>query len=169
MSMLVPLRRAVSASVALILASAATSVLAQTQTFNLQSQPAVNAIPMFARQAGIQIVAPAGKHDGINTQAIHGEMDRRQALARLLEGTPLVVSSDDGKVVILQLAETPKPAAPVKSKPEALNTAPEVPPMDEVVVSGYVQSLQEARAIKRNSVGNEEAIVAEDIAAFPDL
>jgi len=127
MFMLVPLRRAVSASVALILASAATSVLAQTQTFNLQSQPAVNAIPMFARQAGIQIVAPAGKLDGINTQAIHGDMDRRQALARLLEGTPLVVSSDDGKVVILQLAETPKPAAgaPVKGKPQAANTAVE--------------------------------------------
>lgn len=171
MSMLVPLRRAVSASVALILASAATSVLAQTQTFNLQSQPAVNAIPMFARQAGIQIVAPAGKLDGINTQAIHGDMDRRQALARLLEGTPLVVSSDDGKVVILQLAETPQPAAaaPIKSKPQAANTAVEERPLEEVVVSGYAESLEQARAIKRNAVGNVEAIVAEDIAAFPDL
>ena len=169
MSMLVPLRRAVSASVALILASAATSVLAQTQTFNLQSQPAVNAIPMFARQAGIQIVAPAGKLDGINTQAIHGEMDRHQALTKLLEGTPLVVSSDDGKVVILQLAEPPKPAAPAKSKPEAVNTAVEDRALEEVVVSGYVESLVQARAIKRSSVGSEEVIVAEDIAAFPDL
>ena len=99
MFMLVPLRRALSYSAALLLASSVTPALAQTQTFNLLSQPAVNAIPMFARQAGIQIVAPAGKLDGINTQAIHGEMDRHQALAKLLEGTPLVVSSDDGKVV----------------------------------------------------------------------
>jgi hypothetical protein len=125
--------------------------------------------PMFARQAGIQIVAPAGKLDGINTQAIHGAMDRRQALAKLLEGTPLVVSSDDGKVVILQLAELPKPVAPLESKPEALNTAVEERALEEVVVSGYVESLVQARAIKRNAVGNEEVIVAEDIAAFPDL
>jgi iron complex outermembrane receptor protein len=169
MFMLVPLRRALSYSAALLLASSVTPALAQTQTFNLLSQPAVNAIPMFARQAGIQIVAPAGKLDGINTQAIHGEMDRHQALAKLLEGTPLVVSSDDGKVVILQLAETPKPAAPVKSKPQAVNTTTEEAPLEEVVVSGYVESLVQARAIKRNAVGHEEAIVAEDIAAFPDL
>jgi TonB-dependent receptor len=169
MFMLVPPRRAFSYSAALLLASSVAPVRAQTQTFNLLSQPAVNAIPMFARQAGIQIVAPAGKLDGINTQAIHGDMDRRQALAKLLEGTPLVVSSDDGKVVILQLAETPKPAAPVKSKPQAVNTPTEEPPLEEVVVSGYVESLVQARAIKRNAVGNEEAIVAEDIAAFPDL
>ena len=105
--MLVPPRRAVACAVALILSGAAASALAQTQSFDLQSQPAVNAIPMFARQAGIQIVAPAGKLDGINTQAVHGAMDRHQALAKLLAGTPLVVSSDDGKVVILQLAEFP--------------------------------------------------------------
>ncbi|HEY2403553.1 MAG TPA: TonB-dependent receptor, partial [Steroidobacteraceae bacterium] len=169
--MLVPPRRAVACAVALILSGAAASALAQTQSFDLQSQPAVNAIPMFARQAGIQIVAPAGKLDGINTQAVHGAMDRHQALAKLLEGTPLVVSSDDGKVVILQLADpAPKPApSPAKSKPQAANIPDEDRPMEEVVVSGYVESLEQARAIKRNAVGSEEAIVAEDIAAFPDL
>lgn len=171
MFMLVPPRRAVACAVALILSGAAASAPAQTQTFDLQSQPAVNAIPMFARQAGIQIVAPAGKLDGINTQAVHGAMDRHQALARLLEGTPLVVSSDDAKVVILQLADpAPKPAAaPARSKPQAANTPSADLPMEEVVVSGYVGSLEQAREIKRNAVGSEEAIVAEDIAAFPDL
>jgi len=156
-------------SAACLLVASVTPALAQTADFNLQSQPAVNAIPMFARQAGIQIVAPAGKLDGISTQAVQGAMDRHVALKKLLAGTPLVVSSDDGKVVILQLADAPKPAPAVHSKPEALNNAAEDRPMDEVVVSGYVQSLEEARAIKRDAVGNEEAIVAEDIAAFPDL
>ena len=84
-------RRAFAYSAAAILVGSLTPALAQTINFNLLSQPAVNAIPMFARQAGIQIVAPAGKLDGINTQAIHGEMDRHVALTRLLEGTPLVV------------------------------------------------------------------------------
>ena len=169
MFMLVPLRRAFACSAAVTLVGLVAPAMAQTATFNLLSQPAVNAIPMFARQAGIQIVAPAGKLDGINTQAIHGEMDRHQALAKLLEGTPLVVSSDDGKVVILQLAETPKSPAPIKSKPEAVNQPTEDRALEEVVVSGYVKSLEEARSIKRDAVGSEEAIVAEDIAAFPDL
>ena len=160
-----------AASAASLLVASVTPALAQTADFNLQSQPAVNAIPMFARQAGIQIVAPAGKLDGINTQAVQGAMDRHVALKKLLAGTPLVVSSDDGKVVILQLADAPKPepAPAARSKPEALNSATDDRPMDEVVVSGYVQSLEEARAIKRDAVGHEEAIVAEDIAAFPDL
>ena len=158
-----------ASSAASLLVASVTPALAQTADFNLQSQPAVNAIPMFARQAGIQIVAPAGKLDGINTQAVQGAMDRHVALKKLLAGTPLVVSSDDGKVVILQLADVPKPAPAVRSEPEALNSTTDDRPMDEVVVSGYVQSLEEARAIKRDAVGNEEAIVAEDIAAFPDL
>ena len=164
MFMLVPPRRAVACAVALILSGAAASALAQTQSFDLQSQPAVNAIPMFARQAGIQIVAPAGKLDGINTQAVHGAMDRHQALAKLLEGTPLVVSSDDGKVVILQLADPAPQPAPAKSKPQVVNTPAPDRPMEEVVVSGYVESLEQARAIKRNAVGSEEAIVAAESA-----
>src|ERR1700744_2256554 len=96
-----------SGSAALVIGLGAPA-FAQTKSFDLPAQPAVNSIPMFAKQAGIQIVAPAGQLSGINTPAIHGELDRKQALARLLEGTPLVVSSDDGSVVILQIAEKPK-------------------------------------------------------------
>jgi TonB-dependent receptor len=125
---------------------------------------------MFAKQAGIQIVAPAGQLTGINTPAIHGDLDRKQALTKLLEGTPLVVSSDDGKVVILQIAEKPKPVAPapMRIKPD-VSIAPEDRQVDEVVVSGYRESLAAAHALKRDAVGTEDVIVAEDIAAFPDL
>jgi TonB-dependent receptor len=39
---------------------------------------------------------------------------------------------------------------------------------DEVVVTGFRQSLQAALNVKRNSVSSVDAIVAEDIAKFPD-
>ncbi|TWB18464.1 TonB-dependent receptor [Nitrospirillum amazonense] len=139
--------------------------VAQTRSFDLPAQPAVSAIPAFAKQAGIQIVAPAGQLDGISTQAIHGELDRKKALATLLQGTPLVVSSDDGAVVVLQVG-TPAKAPVTAPKPQArVNDDP----LEEVVVTSFRESLAQAKALKREAVGSEEVIVAEDIAAFPDL
>ncbi|HKX55818.1 MAG TPA: TonB-dependent receptor plug domain-containing protein, partial [Xanthomonadales bacterium] len=42
-------------------------------------------------------------------------------------------------------------------------------PLEEVVVSGYRSSLTASLSQKRNSTGSVDAIVAEDIADFPDL
>jgi iron complex outermembrane recepter protein len=42
-------------------------------------------------------------------------------------------------------------------------------PIEEVVVSGYRRSLEASLDIKRDAVGAVDAIVAEDIAKFPDL
>ena len=42
-------------------------------------------------------------------------------------------------------------------------------PVDEVVVTSYRQSLMKAQDIQRAAVGSENVIVADDIAAFPDL
>ena len=41
--------------------------------------------------------------------------------------------------------------------------------VDEVVVTGFRKSLSDARAIKRDSIIQKDAIVAEDMAKFPDL
>ena len=165
------LRRALLGSTALVMTGFALPVLAQTKSFDLPAQSAVNSIPMFAKQAGIQIVAPADQLSGINTRAIHGDLDWHQALRKLLEGTPLVVSSDNGTIVILQFAEKPRtPVAAPKPKPTVSETnSADDPALEEVVVSGYIESLQQSHAIKRDAVGAEDVIVAEDIAAFPDL
>ena len=42
-------------------------------------------------------------------------------------------------------------------------------PIEEVVVSGYRRSLEASLDIKKDAVGSVDAIVAEDIAKFPDL
>src|SRR3546814_471040 len=41
--------------------------------------------------------------------------------------------------------------------------------LEEVVVTGFRQSLNEALNVKREQIGAVDAIVAEDIADFPDL
>jgi iron complex outermembrane receptor protein len=54
----------------------------------------------------------------------------------------------------------------------AADAAPAQPGVDEVetiVVTGFRQSLLKARDIKRRAVGSQDVIVADDIAAFPDL
>src|SRR5699024_4229018 len=58
-------------------------------------------LPDFARQARIQIVAPADQLDGVRTSALHGSMDVRAALDQLLVGTGLRVASDDGRTIAL--------------------------------------------------------------------
>lgn len=50
----------------------------------------------------------------------------------------------------------------------AEETAAEEQPADEIIVTGFRQSLQAALNVKRQSVSAVDAIVAEDIAKFPD-
>jgi TonB-dependent receptor len=75
---------------------------AQMRAFDVPAQSAVKAIPELARQANIQIVAAAGDLDGVRTPAIKGTMDSREALRRLIAGTPLEVVGDDGQIVTLR-------------------------------------------------------------------
>ena len=78
--------------------------LAQQRRFEVPAQPAVTAIPELARQAQVQIIAPAGSLEGINTPAIAGDMDAREALRVLLAGTGLTIKSDTGNVILLEQA-----------------------------------------------------------------
>jgi len=50
-------------------------VWAQERSFDVPASDAVHAIPEFARQAGLQIVAPADELKGIRTPAIKGNLD----------------------------------------------------------------------------------------------
>lgn len=84
--------------------AAAPQANAQQRKFEVAAQPAVTAIPELARQAQVQIIAPAGSLEGINTPAIAGEMDSREALRTLLAGTGLTIKSDAGNVILLEQA-----------------------------------------------------------------
>jgi iron complex outermembrane recepter protein len=75
---------------------------AQVRQFDLPTMDAVHGIPEFARQAGIQIVAPADDLGAISTPSIHGNFDVRTALNKLLVGTDLEIASDDGTVITLR-------------------------------------------------------------------
>ena len=103
----------------------ATSASAQVRNFNIPSEDAVRSIPDFARQAGIQIVAPASRLNGVKTPALRGQMDTRQALTALLRGTGLQVANDTGSVVTLRMAAPAGPATPAAAE-SAPSTVTEV-------------------------------------------
>jgi TonB-dependent receptor len=75
---------------------------AQARDFNVPAQAAVSGIPEFARQARVQIIAPARDLEEVSTQAVVGQMEVRAGLLRLLEGTPLRIASDTGQLITLR-------------------------------------------------------------------
>lgn len=79
-------------------------VLAQAVSFNIPEQEAATAIAEFARQARLQIIAPADKLEGVRTHAIVGTLEIHAALEQLLNGTGLVVASDDGRTISLRFS-----------------------------------------------------------------
>ncbi len=101
------IRNSILSGTAIAAVIAATPAIAQERSFDLPAQPAVKAIPAFARQAQLQIVASARDLAGVRTPAIKGRMDARAALRRLIAGTPLKIASDDGQVVTLRSARAP--------------------------------------------------------------
>src|SRR5215469_818100 len=95
-----------AATVAIAWAGAACS---QTMNFDMPSEDAVKAIPEFARQAGIQIVAPADRLKGVRTPPVKGTFDRHVALTKLLGGTGIEIASDGEQTVILKVAAADPP------------------------------------------------------------
>lgn len=88
----------------------ATGAWAQVRNFDLAPAEAIRTIPQFASQAGIQIIAPADLLRGVRTQAVRGDLDTREALRQLLQGTPLEVASDTGTVISLRVRQAAEDA-----------------------------------------------------------
>lgn len=86
---------------------AAAPAVAQVRNFDIPAAPAVKAIPEFARQAHIQIIASARDLAGVRTPAVKGSLEVREALHRLIAGSPLGIVSDDGQVITLRTRRAP--------------------------------------------------------------
>lgn len=95
-------RSLLSCGVATLVLCVATQASAQTRSFSIPPQPAVSAIPEFARQARVQVIAPARDLAGVRSPGVSGELDVEVALARLIAGTPLRVATNEGGVIVLR-------------------------------------------------------------------
>jgi len=79
----------------------------------------------------------------------------------------VTLASSASAIALLAVALTPQIAA-AQAAASAAPAAQEETQVDEIVVTGFRSSLQQALSIKRNEAGAVDAILAEDMADFPD-
>ncbi|MGC1302861.1 MAG: TonB-dependent receptor [Caulobacteraceae bacterium] len=143
---------------------------AQTRTFDLASMPANRAIPLFAQQSGLQIIAPSDALDGVRTPAIHGVQDARAALRVLLAHTPLEIASDANGVITLRVAraQASRQDAAAGADTVAASTN-NVFAVQEVVVTGTAGQTDKFTAPYAISTLKEEAILDKSPRSLVDL
>lgn len=127
--------------------------------FDIPAQFAADAIRQFGRQARVQIVAPTAALSGIRTTAVRGSFERSEALRLLLAGSGLAVASETPDMVVLRAAS---PAAPEPARDDTAQ------PEQDIVVSGFRASIEDAIGARRAANGLTDSIFAKDVADFPD-
>lgn len=83
---------------AMMCCTVASPAAAQTRTFDVPAGPAVKTLPIFAKQAGVQIIGSATELRGQRTKEVKGAFSVEEGLRRLLESTRLGRTSSDGAV-----------------------------------------------------------------------
>jgi len=187
-------RCALMATVAVAgLSSASATAAAQIRRFDVPAQPARTGIPLFAHQAGIQILAPQSVTENLVLRRVQGAMEVQVALRQLLSGTDLVPVSVGGAVVLRRRGVIPASARTAFAQdttaaaPAGTQQTGAIPPQTnpagstalpgggqdetaapDIVVTGFRGSLGRALDEKRRSNGVVDIIKAEDIADFPD-
>ena len=110
----------------------AAPALAEPRHIDIPSEEAAKAIPEFARQENIQIIAPVSQLHGIKTQAVSGRMELGEALKALLVGTGLEVAGNDGGTIVLRRAAAAP--TPVVETTDESDAGP--PPSESIIVTG---------------------------------
>lgn len=146
-----------------------TPAIAQERRFDIPSLPMSAAIAALGEQAHLQIIAPADGIEHLRSRPVHGMIDPRVALRRMIAKTGLEIVSDDGARIVLRRVRKPAPPASVRTKdspPADTSEAARAKP--DIVVTGLIGSLKTAREMKRRSDAIMDVIAAEDVNQLPD-
>ena len=87
-------RRWLLAVALLFLMTTACQLAAQTRSIDVEAGSASATLREFARQARVSVVMDREKVEGVQTNEVSGLLIPKQALERMLEGTPLVFNED---------------------------------------------------------------------------
>ncbi len=157
------LRAALMGSVAAVVSLAAPASAQAVKSFNIPAQDAVTAVPAFAQQSGVQVLASATDLKGVRTNAVNGTLSTDVALKALIANTGLSLKSGAGESVVIVKASA------VATADAATDAAPPAVDTQEVVVVGVRKALRDALDVKRKQTGIVEAISSKDIGALPDV
>ncbi|WP_066591296.1 TonB-dependent receptor [Sphingomonas pruni] len=119
------IRFALMASAACLVAVAPAAARSQASYhFDVAAQPLGSALQQVSRTAGVSILFKPDDVAGFAAPALHGTFTLAEALDRLLAGTPLAASYQDGTVVVRGRGAAADAAAAPLSAPEA--AAPDI-------------------------------------------
>lgn len=148
----------------------ASDPLVRMSEFAIEAQELETALQIYSRATGMQVISDpivvAGKRSG----RIQGRMSQKEALERMLEGSGLSFAVVGNAVAITSKPAGPdttinRPPAPARQSQDAAGSGRE---LENIVITGFRNSLNKALEVKREASGVVDAIVAEDIAKFPD-
>ena len=141
---------------------------AQVRRFDVPAQAAQTGIPMFAHQAGIQILAPGAITEGLRVNRVKGSMEVAAALRLLLSGTDLVpVKVGNAFVLKRRVAVTQASLADTPAQ-QASGPAADTQAGEDIVVTGIRASLQGSINAKREAQSIVGVITAQDNGKMPD-
>jgi len=166
---------ALAAALAAVTPAVATAQAAQ-QTFSIPAQDLSLALNDFSRATGLQVAAQPELLRGRRSRAVEGRFSAAEALSRMTASSGVQARIVGRSVLIEAIAPVAaarrierSAVAHTPQAPAATAATPQTAEVDEIVVTGFRSSLNAARDIKRAAVGTQDVIVADDIAAFPDL
>lgn len=156
-----PLRKAIAVAIAGMALGAGSPAFAETRDFDITGSDMSWALPEFARQAEIQIVAPGEELSGLRVPALKGRMDVRQALAQLLEGSGVLVASDDGQTITLRTAASRTASLSGGGRASAQAAEPEVQPpaSSDAPPAGRVSTLEGVTVVGSQIKGARSAAI----------
>jgi iron complex outermembrane receptor protein len=133
--------------------------------FDIEQGDLTLSLKTFSQQADAPVMTFADIR-GKTARRVSGLLPPEAALAALISGQGLKAQHVAGGFVLKPI----KASAPSRPR-ETPTTVPNGPPteVEAVVVNGFRDALLQARTLKRDATGSQDVIVAEDIAAFPDL
>ena len=127
--------------------------------FSIAAGDLSDAIQQISKQANVEILTVLPERE-LTAEAIHARLTIEAALARLLKPLAYEVENVSGGYVV----RIDAPQAVEIREIEPVDADPDV-----ITVSGFRNSLIQARDIKFQSLEIQDSIVAQDIARFPDL
>lgn len=137
---------------AMLLGASPVQTHAQTQVVSVATgaQSLAGALEQLARQTNINILFQPDEVAGFEAPAINGNMTPRQAVERLLAGTPLRITQDDSGTLIIR-RDTAGPQSVEGAGGEGLY-------IDEVVVTGTVERMSKFETSYAVSTVSEEQL-----------
>lgn len=150
----------------------------QRYSFRVPRQSLDAALRSVARTARAQILFDRELVAMRQSAPLRGDFTVRQALTRVIGSAPLRIEQSAHGVFTIRPASLPSQRPTMNAPtggarmqgaaPRSDQNEVEPEPLQEIVVTGFRQSLERAAEIKRASAQVEDAVVAEDIGKFPD-